>query len=101
MFTKKTAIFFSLLIFSIFSLSPRPGGAASGDLLKDFFGLKRGPRVEEEFHKTLPLTSDGYFSLSNVNGKVTLSTWSKNEVDIRAIKSTRYGRDFKAVINFT
>ncbi len=42
----------------------------------------------EEITKTYPLRADGYFELNNVNGTVRIEGWDKNEVEIRAIKST-------------
>ena len=41
----------------------------------------------EEFHKTYPLSAGGSVSVKNVNGTVKISTWSRNEVDVVAIKT--------------
>jgi DUF4097 and DUF4098 domain-containing protein YvlB len=43
---------------------------------------------QEEFSKTLPLSSRGTFSLSNVNGSVVISTWKDEKVEIKALKKT-------------
>ncbi|MBI1355014.1 MAG: hypothetical protein GC160_11755 [Acidobacteria bacterium] len=43
--------------------------------------------VTEEVDRTVPLSADGSVSVSNVNGKIDVSTWERNEVRIRAIKS--------------
>jgi DUF4097 and DUF4098 domain-containing protein YvlB len=43
--------------------------------------------VTQEFHRTVSLSADGQVSLKNVNGDVEISGWSKNEVQIDAIKT--------------
>jgi len=43
----------------------------------------------EEFSKTLPLKAGDTFSLENVNGRVTVSTWKENKVEIKAVKVAR------------
>ena len=43
--------------------------------------------VTQEFHRTVPLSADGQVSLNNINGDVEISGWSKNEVQIDAIKT--------------
>ncbi|MFQ6069984.1 MAG: DUF4097 domain-containing protein [Candidatus Aminicenantales bacterium] len=62
------------------------------NFLDDLFSLRKGPREEERVHKVLPLKPDGFFSLRNVNGTISIETWPKNKVEINAVKSTRYGR---------
>lgn len=44
--------------------------------------------VTHEFTKTYPLRADGSFELSNVNGTVRIEAWDKDEVEVRAIKTT-------------
>ena len=44
---------------------------------------------DEEFVRTLPLPSGGVFTLSNVNGSIEVDTWEKQQVEIRARKTTR------------
>jgi hypothetical protein len=44
--------------------------------------------VTREVTRTYPLRPDGSFELSNVNGTVRIEGWDKNEVEIRAVKST-------------
>ena len=51
--------------------------------------------VTEEFHKTLPLSPNGEFSVSNVNGRVTVTAWDRDEVEIRAVKSARTQSDLE------
>jgi DUF4097 and DUF4098 domain-containing protein YvlB len=51
-----------------------------------------GPFVseyQENFEKTLPLSPSGSLSLKNTNGNVFLSTWARNEVEIKAVKTAR------------
>jgi hypothetical protein len=42
----------------------------------------------QEITKTCPLRPDGSFELNNVNGTVRVEGWDRNEVEIRAIKTT-------------
>ena len=48
-----------------------------------------GPEYKEDFLKTVPLSAGGSFSLKNTNGVVRLSTWAKDEVEIKAVKTAR------------
>ncbi|MBE3110525.1 MAG: DUF4097 family beta strand repeat protein [Acidobacteria bacterium] len=43
----------------------------------------------EDFSKTLPLKAGERFSLENVNGSVTVSTWKEDKVEIKAVKVAR------------
>ena len=43
--------------------------------------------VTQEFHRTVALSADGRVSLKNINGDVQITGWSKNEVQIDAIKT--------------
>ncbi len=43
----------------------------------------------EDFAKTLPLKAGERFSLDNVNGGVTVSTWKEDKVEIKAVKVAR------------
>jgi hypothetical protein len=45
--------------------------------------------ANDEFVRRVPLRSGGVFALSNVNGTVEVGAWEKEEVEIRARKSTR------------
>ena len=45
-----------------------------------------GAQVTEEFHRTVPLSSNGRVSLENINGGVTITGWERNEVQIDAVK---------------
>lgn len=42
----------------------------------------------QEITKTYPLRADGSFELNNVNGSVRIEGWDRDEVEIRAIKTT-------------
>ena len=46
-------------------------------------------QVTEEFHRTVPLSSNGRISLENINGNVTVTGWERNEVQIDAVKKAR------------
>ncbi len=52
-------------------------------------GVLQGYKEKEDFHKTIPLDRNGTFSLINVNGPVSIETWDRDEVDIRAEKAVR------------
>jgi DUF4097 and DUF4098 domain-containing protein YvlB len=45
--------------------------------------------VTQEFHRTLPLAANGRVALSNINGDVEITGWSRNEVQIDAVKSAQ------------
>lgn len=41
-----------------------------------------------EVMRTFPMRSDGSFELNNVNGTVRIEGWDKDEVEVRAVKTT-------------
>jgi hypothetical protein len=45
--------------------------------------------TSQEITRTFPMRPDGSFELNNVNGTVRIEGWDKNEVEVKAIKSTR------------
>ncbi|HYG34353.1 MAG TPA: hypothetical protein VEC99_06190, partial [Clostridia bacterium] len=66
------------------------------------FGLQMGiclakDTVQEEFNRTLPLTSNGQVRLDNVNGKVHFTAWDRPEVQIHAIKRASNREDLEAL----
>jgi len=67
----------SLFRRSLLGLSIALGLCASG-----------GFATTREFTKTLPLRADGSFELNNVNGTVRIEGWDREEVEVRATKST-------------
>jgi len=87
--SKKTFVtipFFALLILFLSSLPfTAEASSASGDILSALFGQEES----EEFSKVLPLKSGGTFSLKNVNGSITITTWMEDKVDIKALKTTK------------
>ncbi len=46
--------------------------------------------ADEAFDKTYPLSPGGAFALQNVNGKVEISGWDRNEVQIHAVKTAAH-----------
>ncbi len=44
--------------------------------------------VRKESTRLYPLQSDGTFELSNINGTVRIETWDRDEVEVKAVKST-------------
>jgi hypothetical protein len=43
----------------------------------------------QEVTRTFPMRPDGSFELNNVNGTVRIEGWDKDEVEVRAVKTTR------------
>jgi DUF4097 and DUF4098 domain-containing protein YvlB len=86
---KKVFVIVPFLAFLILFLSSLPlateASSASGDILSELFGQEES----EEFSKVLPLKSGGTFSLRNVNGSITITTWKEEKVDIKALKTTK------------
>lgn len=79
-------ISFLMIIFVSSSLQAADVSLDLDDMLSGLFGVKK----IEEFHKTLPLKAEGSFSLKNVNGSITISTWKEDKVEIRATKTTKH-----------
>ncbi len=78
--------FGALLIFFLSSLPlTAEASSGSGDILSALFGKEES----EEFSRVLPLKSGGTFSLKNVNGSITITTWKEDKVDIKALKTTK------------
>ena len=48
---------------------------------------------QEKFEKTLPLTANGSFSLKNTNGDVLISTWTRSDVEIKAVKTAKRNKE--------
>src|SRR5271168_1729527 len=46
----------------------------------------------ETFNKTYPLSEGGNFLLENVNGSVQVEGWDKEEVEVRAVKTSKNDR---------
>jgi hypothetical protein len=44
--------------------------------------------ASQQITKTFPMSPNGTFDLSNVNGPVRIEGWDKNEIEVRAVKST-------------
>jgi len=89
MLKKKSLAFIPLLFLMILLFSSPIQAAANLSDLNDMLSGLFGAKNSEEFHKTLPLKSDGSFSLKNVNGSISISTWKKEEVEIKATKTTK------------
>lgn len=78
--------FFALFILFLSSLPlTAEASSGSGDILSALFGKEES----EEFSRVLPLKSGGTFSLKNVNGFITITTWMEDKVDIKALKTTK------------
>ncbi len=60
---------------------------AFGALLAVLIAAPAYASVTQEFHRTVPLSADGSVSLDNINGDVEITGWSKNEVQIDAVKT--------------
>ncbi|HDT13975.1 MAG TPA: hypothetical protein ENO03_06405, partial [Candidatus Aminicenantes bacterium] len=55
--------------------------------------IMAGEEYKEDFSRTLPLKAGDRFALENVNGGVTISAWDRDEVEIKAVKTTRRRRE--------
>jgi DUF4097 and DUF4098 domain-containing protein YvlB len=51
-------------------------------------GLPVFANTDQVFLKTYPLPSGGHFMLDNVNGSVQVEGWDRDEVEVRAVKSS-------------
>jgi hypothetical protein len=54
-------------------------------------------KEREETHQTYPLTSDGKVHVDNVNGKVHITAWDRQEVQVNAVKIGDNQEDLDAV----
>jgi|SRR5271165_515572 len=57
-----------------------------GALMAFALTLSASAQYTDEFHRTVPLPSNGLVSLANINGNVTITGWDRNEVQIDAVK---------------
>jgi hypothetical protein len=73
--------------------------ASAALLMTAFLALALpGRAANETFLRTYPLVSGGSFVLENVNGSVRVEGWSREEVEVRAVKSAfRDPRDLERV----
>ncbi len=90
MFKKKlpalVPISFLMILFLSSSLQAALVSFDLYDMVSGLFGFEK----TEEFHKTLPLKTEGSFSLNNVNGSISITTWKEEKVEIRATKTTKH-----------
>jgi len=56
-----------------------------------------GEEFKEELRQTYPLAADGRLSLENVNGRIEISGWSRDEVVIEAVKHGKTRESVEAV----
>ncbi|HUI83786.1 MAG TPA: DUF4097 family beta strand repeat-containing protein [Candidatus Binatia bacterium] len=63
--------------------------AISAAFLALLISLPAYAEVTQEFHRSVPLSQNGRVSLSNINGDVEITGWSRNEVQIDAVKTAR------------
>ena len=83
------------------TIAPAPGPAILSEpqvrrtsILGSF--LTKG-EVSQDFSQTLPLTANGRLSLDNVNGRVEIIGWDRNEVAIKALKHGKTRESVEAV----
>lgn len=67
----------------------RVAGVIAGAFLALLLALPTYAEVTQEFHRTVPLPANGRVSVSNINGDVEITGWSRNEVQIDAVKTAR------------
>jgi hypothetical protein len=56
-----------------------------------------GAEVRDEFSQTVALNANGEFDISNVNGRIEIATWDRNEVQILATKEAKNEADLEDV----
>lgn len=56
-----------------------------------------GAEVRDEFSQTVVLNANGEFDISNVNGRIEIAVWDRNEVQILATKSAKNEADLQDV----
>jgi DUF4097 and DUF4098 domain-containing protein YvlB len=54
-------------------------------------------KEKEEFHQTYQLASDGKVQVDNVNGKIHITGWDKDEVKVDAVKTAPSKSELEAV----
>ncbi len=67
--------------------SNRRLAAIAATILALLIALPAYASVTQEFHRTVPLSAGGRVSLNNINGDVEITGWSRNEVQIDAVKT--------------
>ena len=65
-------------------------------------GLQHGgalakDQLREELHRTYPLAAAGRVELANVNGKIVIATWDRDEVKVDAVKQAKNQADLESV----
>jgi len=56
--------------------------------------------LEGSLHKSFPLEAGGFFSVENVNGKVEITSWDRNEVEIDVVeRNRRRGYEIEIIVN--
>ncbi len=83
------------LLLSALLLTTGWAGTAGADW-GDWFGGGGDEEAEAVFEKTLDLRDGGRVSLDNVNGSITVRTWDRDEVEIRAEKKGKAGSEAEA-----
>ncbi len=73
-------------LLAIFSLLLLPGANVVSARQQTRTDAQGRPELTEEFHQTYPLAADGRMSLSNINGRVRVTGWDRNEVRVDAVK---------------
>src|ERR1700728_3824610 len=53
------------------------------------FCMQSFANTDEEFKESYKLSSGGHFELDNVNGSVQVEGWDRDEVEVRAVKTSQ------------
>ncbi len=63
-------------------------------------GIARsGEKFEEKFEKTVPLPKEGKVDISNISGKIVVTSWSQGDIRIEAVKYSDASSEAKAKEN--
>ncbi len=75
----------------------KPPVAPPGQRREIIANLSTTDPFQQEFNRTLPLSANGRLSLDNVNGRIEIAGWERNEVSIKALKHGKTQESVEAV----
>jgi DUF4097 and DUF4098 domain-containing protein YvlB len=61
--------------------------------------VQAADKFEEKFEKTVPLPKDGKVDITNISGQITVTSWSRGDVKIEAVKYSDASSEAKAKEN--
>ena len=61
--------------------------------------VRAADKFEEKFEKTVPLPKDGKVDITNISGQISVTSWSRGDVKIEAVKYSDASSEAKAKEN--